>query len=105
MNADWMNRRRALTGLLQFLATSPLLRADRKYGQMRDPLDAPVNVFDFARLAKEKLDPLAWDYLDEGSEDEQALRDNRSGFNKLIIRTNVLKFEVSNIAFSTRHFS
>jgi (S)-2-hydroxy-acid oxidase len=101
MNADLMNRRRALTGLLQFLAASPLLRADRKYSEMGDPLDAPVNVFEFAKLAKEKLDPLAWDYLDEGSEDEQALRDNRSGFNKLIIRPHVLKYDVSRIDLST----
>ena len=50
----------------------------------------PVNVFDFATLAKKKLDPVAWDYLEGGSEDEQTLLDNREGFKKIIIRPRVL---------------
>ncbi len=100
-----LNRRRAVAGLLQFLAASPLLRADRKYSQARDPLLAPVNVFDFAKLAKEKLDPLAWDYLDEGSEDEQALRDNRNAFNRILIRPHFLGHDVSRIDLSTTLFN
>ena len=36
---------------------------------------------------KKKLDPLAWDYLDEGSEDEAALRDNRRRFDDILIPT------------------
>jgi 4-hydroxymandelate oxidase len=43
-------------------------------------------VFDFAKLAKAKLDPLAWDYLDEGSDDEVSLRANRTRFDDIIIR-------------------
>ena len=50
----------------------------------------PVNVFDFAALAKKKLDPAAWDYLEGGSEDEQALHDNREGFKRIIIRPRML---------------
>lgn len=50
----------------------------------------PVNVFDFAALAKKKLDPLAWDYLEGGSEDEASLRDNREAFNRVIIRPRML---------------
>lgn len=50
----------------------------------------PVNVFDFAALAKKKLDPVAWDYLEGGSEDEQALHDNREGFKKIILRPRML---------------
>jgi isopentenyl diphosphate isomerase/L-lactate dehydrogenase-like FMN-dependent dehydrogenase len=45
---------------------------------------------DFAPLAKAKLDPAAWDYLDGGSEDEVALADNRAAFNKIIIRPRAL---------------
>src|ERR1044071_2080968 len=50
----------------------------------------PVTVMDFAALAKAKLDPLAWDYLDGGSEDEVALRDNRAAFNRIILRPRAL---------------
>lgn len=55
-----------------------------------DPLYGPINIFDFAALAKKKLDPMAWDYLDGGSEDEMALLDNRRAFNDLIIRPRML---------------
>ena len=51
-----------------------------------DPLYEPVRVMDFAPLAKAKLDPAVWDYLDGGSEDEVSLADNRAAFNKIIIR-------------------
>ena len=63
-----MNRRQAVTHLMKFFAASPLLRADRKYSDLQDPVYEAVNVMDMGRLAKKKLDPLAWDYLDEGSE-------------------------------------
>jgi isopentenyl diphosphate isomerase/L-lactate dehydrogenase-like FMN-dependent dehydrogenase len=55
-----------------------------------DPLLEPVKVMDFAPIAKRKLDPIAWDYLEGGAEDEVSLRDNREGFNKIIIRPKVL---------------
>ena len=42
-----------------------------------DPLLQPVHVRDFEPLAKAKLDPLAYDYLVGGSEDEVSLRDNQ----------------------------
>lgn len=56
----------------------------------QDPLFDPVNVMEFAPLAKAKLDPLAWDYLDGGSEDEFSLRDSRTGFNRIVIRPRML---------------
>lgn len=90
-----MNRRQALLRFCEFLAASPLLRADKKYSEMKDLLLKQVNVFDFAKLAKAKLDPLAWDYLDEGSDDEASLRNNRSAFDKLIIRPHFL---INNVA-------
>jgi isopentenyl diphosphate isomerase/L-lactate dehydrogenase-like FMN-dependent dehydrogenase len=64
-----------------------------------DPLYGPLNVLEFAPLAKKKLDPLAWDYLEGGSEDEVTLRENREAFNNLIIRpralTDVHKIDLS----------
>jgi len=91
-----MNRRQALLRVFQFLAASPLLRADKKYSELTDLLKQ-VNVFDFAKLAKAKLDPLAWDYLDEGSDDEVSLRANRSRFDNLIIRPHFLLNDVASI--------
>ena len=55
-----------------------------------DPVLEPANVMDFAKLAKAKLDPMAWDYLDGGSEDEVSLRDSREAFNRIIIRPRAL---------------
>ena len=55
-----------------------------------DPLLEPANVMDFAKLAKAKLDPIAWDYLEGGTEDEISLRDNREAFNRIIIRQRAL---------------
>ena len=98
-----MTRREALAGFAQFLATSPLL-ADRKYSELSDPMYSVANVFDMAKLAKKKLDPLAWDYIDEGSEDEISLRDNRAGFERLLIRPHFLQNDVSKIDISTKLF-
>jgi isopentenyl diphosphate isomerase/L-lactate dehydrogenase-like FMN-dependent dehydrogenase len=92
-----MTRRQAILGFSQFLAASPLLRADRKFSELGDTLLKQVNVFDFAKLAKAKLDPLAWDYLDEGSDDEVSLRANRTYFDRIIIRPHFLINDVSTI--------
>lgn len=98
-----MNRRQALLRFCQFLAASPLLRADQKYCELTELLKQ-VNVFDFAKVAKAKLDPLAWDYLDEGSDDETSLRTNRSGFDNLIIRPHFLLHDVASIDTSISLF-
>src|SRR3954468_14018592 len=95
-----MNRRQAILKFCQFVAASPLLKADRKFSEL-DELLKPANVFDFAKLAKAKLDPLAWDYMDEGSDDESSLRDNRSYFDNIIIRPHLLQHDVSKIDVST----
>jgi len=99
-----LNRRQAALRFFQFLAASPLLRADKKHSDLGDPLLEPANVFDFAKLAKAKLDPLAWDYMDEGTEDEASLHDNRSRLNNLIIRPHYLLHDVSKVDISTTLF-
>jgi 4-hydroxymandelate oxidase len=79
-----MNRRRALRNLISMFGAAA-------FGQDQDsPLYDPVRVMDFAPLAKAKLDPVAWDYLDGGSEDEVSLADNRAAFNRIIIRPRAL---------------
>src|SRR5882762_59635 len=99
-----MNRRQAILKFCQFVAASPLLKADRKHSELNDPLLKLANTFDFAKLAKAKLDPLAWDYLDEGSDDEVSLRANRADFDRIIIRPHFLINDVSNIDTSTTLF-
>lgn len=99
-----LNRRKAILGFLQYVAASPLLRADKKYSELTDPMLRLANVFDFAARAKKKLDPLAWDYLDEGSEDEAALRDNRRCFDDILIRPHFLVNDVSKIDTSITLF-
>ena len=64
---------RQLAGLFGAASFAPLLQ-DSALAQDPAVLE-PVNVFDFAALAKKKLDPVAWDYLEGGSEDEQSLHD------------------------------
>src|ERR1700722_12225143 len=98
-----MNRRQVLLRFCQFLAASPLLRADKKYSELTELLKQ-VNVFDFEKDAKAKLDPLAWDYLDEGSDDEASLRANRSRFDNLIIRPHPLLHDVASIDASISLF-
>jgi isopentenyl diphosphate isomerase/L-lactate dehydrogenase-like FMN-dependent dehydrogenase len=79
-----MNRRRALRNLVSMFGTAA-------FAQDRDDLlYEPVRVMDFAPLAKAKLDALAWDYLDGGSEDEVSLGENRAAFNRIVIRPRAL---------------
>jgi 4-hydroxymandelate oxidase len=98
-----MTRREALASFAQFLAASPLL-ADRKYSELNDPIYSVANVFEMGKLAKKKLDPLGWDYIDEGSDDEVSLRDNRAAFERLIIRPHFLQYDVSKIDTSIQLF-
>lgn len=93
-----LSRRDAVRAFLGWAAGSRYSLA-----QDDDPLYGPINVFEFAAAAKKKLDPFAWDYLDGGSEDEQALRDNRAIFQDLIIRPRAL-IDTSNIDLSLEMF-
>ena len=80
-----VNRRFALRRLVELYGAAAVA------GLAQDnPLLEPVNVMDFAALAQKKLDPVAWDYLEGGAEDEATLRDNRAGFQKIIIRPKAL---------------
>ncbi len=86
-----LDRRTALLKLAALWSTPALLRSQQAKVAATDPhlLDC-ANVFDFAPFAKAKLDPIAWDYLEGGSEDEVSLKDNRTGFNRIIIRPKAL---------------
>lgn len=96
-----LSRRDAVRAFLGWAAGSGYALA-----QSEDPLLGPINVFDFAALAKKKLDPFAWDYLDGGAEDEASLHDNRAIFRKVIIRPKALvdvhKIDMSLTLFGTK---
>lgn len=98
-----LSRREALQNLAAFFLASPLLRAQRPSSGGDDPMLDLANVFDFAKYAKSKLDPVAWDYMDEGASDEVALRDAREAFNRIIIRPRFLT-DVHKIDVSTKLF-
>ena len=81
------NRRKAIHQFLAWAAAGPLVRAQQ---QQQAKLADMANVLDFIPVAKSKLDPVAFDYLEGGSEDEASLRDNRARFNNIIIRPKAL---------------
>ena len=86
-----LTRRDAIRGLAGWMAGSPLMRGQQQpAAPVDEELLKPVCVMDFAPLAKAKLDPVSWDYLEGGSEDEAALRDSRAAFNRIIIRPRAL---------------
>jgi isopentenyl diphosphate isomerase/L-lactate dehydrogenase-like FMN-dependent dehydrogenase len=81
------NRRHAIHQFLAWAAAGPLLRAQQKPPAT---LAEMANVMDFAAVAKTKLDPIAYDYLEGGSEDEASLKDNRARFSQIVIRPKAL---------------
>jgi isopentenyl diphosphate isomerase/L-lactate dehydrogenase-like FMN-dependent dehydrogenase len=101
-----VNRRQALYQLAQFLLASPLLQQAALHAAEDaaiPPLEDLINVFDFAKAAQAKLDPVAWDYMDEGAKDEIALRDNRRAFGNIIVRPRFLT-DVHKIDIGTQLF-
>ncbi|MCP5112669.1 MAG: alpha-hydroxy-acid oxidizing protein, partial [bacterium] len=84
-----ISRRDAARHLLAMAAALPRLAAQQGIPP-DDPLLEPVHVMEFAPLAKQKLDPVAWDYLEGGGSDEVSLSDNIEAFRKIIIRPRAL---------------
>ena len=77
-----ISRRQGFKAFAQLLLSSPLLAGQKQTAETtevgpggEEQLYDLINVFDFA-----KLDPVAWDYMAEGSQDEISLRDNRKAF-------------------------
>jgi isopentenyl diphosphate isomerase/L-lactate dehydrogenase-like FMN-dependent dehydrogenase len=50
----------------------------------------PINLFDYEPLARERIDPVAWDYYQSGANDEVTLRENRRAFERIRLRPRVL---------------
>lgn len=60
----------------------------------------PCNVFDYEQLARERLDPGAYDYYAGGSGDERTLRENVEAFGRLRLRPRAL-VDVSGVTTAT----
>jgi isopentenyl diphosphate isomerase/L-lactate dehydrogenase-like FMN-dependent dehydrogenase len=60
----------------------------------------PINVFEYEAIARERLDPVHWDYFAGGSDDEVTLRANASDFARLRLRPRML-VDVSTCETST----
>jgi isopentenyl diphosphate isomerase/L-lactate dehydrogenase-like FMN-dependent dehydrogenase len=50
----------------------------------------PINLFDYEPLARERIDPVAWDYYQSGANDEVTLRENRVALERIRLRPRVL---------------
>lgn len=60
----------------------------------------PVNVFEYERLAKEKLPGMVYDYYASGANDEITLRDNHEAYDRIKLRYRVL-VDVSKLNLQT----
>lgn len=72
---------------LNYLALSPVLRAQQpEWPVIASAADA-LNVFDFEPAAKKALPPAHYGYLAGGVDDDVTLRANRQGYERLAIRS------------------
>jgi len=62
--------------------------------------DAPLNLFDYEALAKQRLHPAVWDYIASGAADEITAAENRRAFDRVAIRPRMLA-DVSRIDTAT----
>jgi isopentenyl diphosphate isomerase/L-lactate dehydrogenase-like FMN-dependent dehydrogenase len=86
-----MNQRREF---LRFLAASPLLTSYSAFAQeveetlgerLKDPSEV-INVFEMESIAREKIPPAHFGYLNTGVDSDATLRANRAGFTRFQIR-------------------
>ncbi len=88
-----MRRREWLTLLAGALGAVPGFSRPAVSGaQGSDPTPgaAPVNLFEFEPLARQRLPPAVWDYIAQGAGDEITLRRNREAFDTLRLKPRVL---------------
>jgi len=57
---------------------------------MSDRVKEALNVFDLREMAKDRLPKWLFEYVDRGTEDEVALRNNRAAFERIKLKTQVL---------------
>src|SRR3982751_782101 len=55
-----------------------------------DAVQEALNVFDLRQMAKARLPKWLFEFVDRGTEDEVALRNNRAAFERIKLKTQVL---------------
>jgi len=58
--------------------------------QMEKTCMEPINVFEYETLAKERMDPVSWDFYAGGSDDEFTMRANQADFTRIRLRPRML---------------
>ena len=73
---------------LRFLMLSPLFLSSNLSGEVREPAtpEDARNVFEFETLFRKKLSKEAYDFVQDGSDDQKTVLANRAAFDELQIR-------------------
>lgn len=50
----------------------------------------PINLFEYEPLARERIDPVSWEYFQSGANDEVTLRENRLAYERIRLRPRML---------------
>jgi isopentenyl diphosphate isomerase/L-lactate dehydrogenase-like FMN-dependent dehydrogenase len=53
--------------------------------------EGPINLYDYERLAEERLDPGVWAYYSAGSDDEVTLRENHAAFERIRLLPRIMR--------------
>jgi 4-hydroxymandelate oxidase len=61
----------------------------------------PINIFEYEAIARSKMDPAHWDFIQGGSDDEVTLQSNRASLERIRLRPRVL-VDVSAKVLDTR---
>ncbi len=89
------------------LAGTSLLTGREAVSQQSDPLEeevaAALNVWDFKKIAQQRLDQASWDFITGAAGDEISMRWNREAYDRIRLEPNVL-VDVSGIDTRTRLF-
>ena len=84
---EWLT---LLAGALGALPGFPRPAVSDAQGSEPSPTTAPVSLFEFEPLARQRLPPAVWDYIAQGAADEITLRRNREAFDTMRLQPRVL---------------
>ncbi|KLJ11131.1 hypothetical protein EMPG_13582 [Blastomyces silverae] len=85
---------------MQELGLKTMPAQESRNGQQKED---PITIAELAILAQKKLPKQVWDYYASGADEENALRRNRSAFDRLLLRPRVFR-DVSHVDTSTTIF-
>ena len=100
-----ITRREALRSAAQMAALSflPESTSEQRAASPQRPSAEPLSLFEVEALAREKMDPAAWEYFASGNADDLTLRWNREAFERMGLRPRFLG-DLSGLTTRTRLF-